>query len=345
MSIEAENSTVPFVDPSESIEKQDYGFVGVLVGWVFRLGGFVFNCIIWDAMRSLQNPAPTLLWIKHTAVWCNLFLALRITLGASGLFFSLDLESLSRLSCKAIKVLDMFLSFNPNSLVTASYLESALFLSYPTWHYNQNWKRLILKCSVVFPALVFLYSLPLIAAIDIRNGSCEIISQTGMFSMYASMIFLFSILLTGSSFGFVLSLRHYRMKKTESARNKVEFRAPKKANGEDPSAGNTNISINVSSTENRQGTKNNLFSAEDMKAIKFLLSMSFYSFIYGLLFVIVFYAIKLVNEHFGKDINFWAYFALYQEFGAGINFSMLVFSRDKPREYILERYSGFIKKR
>ena len=159
------------------------------------------------------------------------------------------------------------------------------------------------------------------------------------------MIFLFSILLTGSSFGFVLSLRHYRMKKTESARNKVEFRAPKKANGEDPSAGNTNISINVSSTENRQGTKNNLFSAEDMKAIKFLLSMSFYSFIYGLLFVIVFYAIKLVNEHFGKDINFWAYFALYQEFGAGINFSMLVFSRGKPREYILERYSGFIKKR
>ena len=178
MSSEAENSTVPFVDPSESIEKQDYGFVGVLVGWVFRLGGFVFNCIIWDAMRSLQNPAPTLLWIKHTAVWCNLFLALRITLGASGLFFSLDLESLSRLSCKAVKVLDMFLSFNPNSLVTASYLESALFLSYPTWHYNQNWKRLILKCSVVFPALVFLYSLPLIAAIDIRNGSCEIISQT-----------------------------------------------------------------------------------------------------------------------------------------------------------------------
>ena len=345
MSLDVENSTVPFVDPSESIEKQANGLVEVLLGWVFRLGGFVLNCIIWDALHRLQNPPATLLWIKHTAFWCNFFLALGITLGATEFLLSLDLTNLSRLSCKGFKFFDMFLAFTPNSLALGVYMDGPLFLSYPAWHHNQNWKRMILKCSACLAVLNFLCCLPLIAVNDFRNGSCEVISQTGMFSMYTLMISLFSVLLTGSSIVFVLSLRHYRKKRSDSVRDKVEFRSSKKANKEDPSAGNTNISTNASGTENRHGTKNNLFSDEDMNAIKFLVSVSIWSAIYGLLFVIVFYAIEIVNERFGKGINFWAYYALYQEFTAGINFFMYVFSREKPRNAILERYSGFIKKR
>ena len=345
MSLDVENSTVPFVDPSESIEKQAYGFVEILLGWVFRLGGFVLNCILWDALHSLRNPAPSLLWIKNLALWCNLFLALRITLGATEFLLSLDLTNFSRLTCKGFKFLDMFLFFNTNSFVLGVYMDSPLFLSYPTWHHNQNWKRIILKCSACFAVLNLLCCLPLIAVNDIRNDSCEVISQTGLFSMYAFMIFLFSILLTGSFIVFVILLRRYRMKRTDSVRDKVEFRASKKANEKETSAGNTNISINASGTDNRHGIKKNLFSADDMKAIKFLLFASIYGFIYGLLFVIVFYAIKLVNEQFGKDVNFWAYFVFYQEFAVGIHLFIFVFSKEKPRNAILERYSGFNKKR
>ena len=190
----------------------------------------------------------------------------------------------------------------------------------------------------------FLCCSPSIVVFYIRDGSCEIVSQTGLFLTYVLLLNSVFVFQTVMNIGFIVGLRQYRMKKTKSNRTKVEFSASREEN-EVPSSGKKNISINAAPTENRHGFKRFGFSTEDLKAIKFTFSIMTMGLIKMLLFVTSFYGVKLVNENLGKNINFWAYFELFLVYWTGTQFFILFLSKDKLRSCIRERWSGFFRKR
>ena len=140
-------------------------------------------------------------------------------------------------------------------------MDSAFLLNLPTWYYKKNWNTIIPKWSACVATMVFLCCSPSIVLFDIRNGSCEIVSQTGLFLPYVLFFLLFNIVFFAINIGFLVGLRRYRMKKKTPNRSKVEFSASKEEN-EVLSAGNKNISINTECTEKFK------FSAEDMKNVK-----------------------------------------------------------------------------
>ena len=339
MSLESVNSTALFVDPSDSsLEKQPFGRVGILVGWALRSIGVVGNCIIWDAMHSLKQPGGTMIWLKHLTFWNVLFLMRRIILDATGYIFTLDMEDVSQLTCKTFRFLEIYLFLTVLSIDLCVHMDSAFLLNLPTWYYKKNWNTLIPKSSACVAIMVFLCCLPSIVLFDIRNGSCEIVSQTGLFLTYALLFFSFTTLFSAINIGFLVGLRRYRMKKKETNRSKVEFSASKEEN-EVPAAGNKNISINTERTEKFK------FSAEDIKNVKDSILYMTIGFMLILLFVTGFYGIKLVNENLGKDINFWAYFELITVYMCGLQATVLILSKEKWRGCIRERWSWFFKKR
>ena len=339
MNSDSVNSTALFVDPSDSpLEKQPFGRVGILVGWALRSIGVVGNCIIWDATHSLKQPGGTMIWVKHMAFWHILYLMRRIILDATRYIFTLDLEDVSRLTCKAFGFLEIYLLFTAYFISSCAHMDGALLLSLPTWYSRQNWSTIILKSSACVAIITFLCCSPSIVVFDIQNGSCEIVSQTRLFLTYTLVFFSFFIYVSAIHIGFIVGLRRYRMKKNKPNRTKVEFSSSKEEKEEVRSAGNKNISINTARTEKFK------FSAEDMKAVKHSFIYMTTPLIQTMLFVTGFYGIKLVNETLGKDINFWAYFELYLVYTLGVQFFILFLSRDKLRSCLRERWSGIFRK-
>ena len=146
MSLDSVNSTALLVDPSDSpLEQQPFGRVGIFVGWALRSIGVVGNCIIWDAMHSLKDPGGTMIWVKHIAFWNFLYPMRRIILDATEYIFTLDMEDVSRLTCKAFRFLEIFFYFAAYSTSICTHMDSALLISLPTWYSRQNWNTIILK--------------------------------------------------------------------------------------------------------------------------------------------------------------------------------------------------------
>ena len=280
-----------------------------------------------------------MIWAKHIAFWHILFPMRRIILDATEYMFTLDLEDVSRLTCKAFRFLEIYIIFTVLLINLCTHMDSTLILRLPAWYHRQNWNTLIPKSSACVAIMVFLCCLPSIVLFDIRDGSCEIVSQTGLFLKYALLFFSFTTLFSAINIGFIVGLRRYRMKKKTTNRSKVEFSASKEDNEEVPSAGKQNISINTARTEK------SIFSAEDMKAMKHTFLNMTMGLIINLLFVTSFYGVQLVNENLGKNINFWAYFELFLVYGTGLQHFIMFLSRDKLRSCIRERWSGFFRKR
>ena len=267
-------------------------------------------------------------------------------LGTTETLLSINMENFSQWTCKALRFLDKFLFFITFSLVVGFFIDKVLFLKYPGWHYNQNWSSIIPKCSILCIATINILSCsPSIAACGIRNNSCEIVSKSVWISMNVFMSFLLSGFIAASNTVFVFQLRNYRLEqRNDKARPEVTFGVSKEAKEED-SNGNEKVSINSARNESRHGTETFQFSAEDMKAVKFMIFWSIALLLLSILSVIVFFAVKLVNEEFGVDIDFWAGFGLYEEYVLGLQNILSFLSRESSRKSLMERYSVFIRKR
>ena len=272
MSLELTNSTESFeAEPESTLENQPFGPWGLIFVWALRCGGFISNCIVLDVLQSLQKPGSSLLWAKYQVIWGNIFVTQRIITGATGFLLSLDVENVSRLSCKAFTFLDIFLFFTTFSHSVGFFLDKALFLKYTAWHYSQNWKNILLKCSTCLVAFNLLCFSPLLAASDIQEKSCDVTSMIIFISVFGIVCAIFIIVIAVSNAVFITELRNYRMKqKKEKDRAKVTC-SVSKTTEEKVSGDNITISISSARTESRPETETFQFSDEEMKAVKFLL--------------------------------------------------------------------------
>ena len=280
-----------------------------------------------------------MIWVKHIAFWQILYQMWRIVLDATVYVFTLDMEDVSIITCKSFRFLEMSFAFNACLTGFCVHVDGTLLITFPTWYSRQNWNTIIPKSSACIAFMTFLCCSPSIFVFDIREGSCEIVSQTGLFLMWILFFFSYFILLFALNISFIVGLHRYRMKKKETNQTKVEFSASKEENEEVPFTGKQNISINTVLTEKFN------FSADDTKAVKYMMFSTTIVLIFPLFIASGFYGVKLVNENLGTNINFWAYFELYLVYTFGLQFIILFLSKDKLRNCLRERWSGFFRKR
>ena len=229
----------------------------------------------------------------------------------------------SRATCKVFRFLGVFTLYTPLLHNSALYVDQALFLIKPTWHYKQDWKTKVPKSSAVIIIYCLLYSSTSMAMNDIRNESCEIILKPMFDFLYFFILFSVSSSLASSNIVFVVKLRRHRLKQDKKKRanaNTVKMRSKNAAEG----------------TEKVEKFQ---FSAEDLKAIRFMLT-SFISICLATLSLLVASALvlTLVKIQFQMDIFFWVGINWLADLVMGPFVLLVGFSRENTRKFIKERY-------
>ena len=225
MDYDSENSTVlhPY-STKQSVEylRENYplGYFGITFTLALPVGGFISNCVVFDLLHRIENPSTSFLWLKQMAIWNNVYLAY-ITISNVQFLLRLYVMHMLRVTCKTLSLVGTFIFYAAFAHFAPMFVDQALFLLKPTWHYKQDWKKVIPKCSLAIATFSFLYSLPYIAIVDIRNDSCEITHLSLNLANFASFCFAVCVLILSSNILFIVSLRRHRLKQEKEKLNKV----------------------------------------------------------------------------------------------------------------------------
>ena len=141
--------------------------------------GILFNCIVLDVSRRVQNDTPGAKWIQYLAIWDNFFLAhVSVTefyrLAVGSYLINAGIEF-----CKLISFGKWVSSLTASSHLVALAGDRAISMVFPDWHYNKDWLKINFKVSVgmaIFHAVIltpmlFLYNL------EGMDRSCEMTSE------------------------------------------------------------------------------------------------------------------------------------------------------------------------
>ena len=299
------------------------GYFGIIFDFVIKVVGVISNCVILDVVRKMPTPSTSSLWVKQVAI-CNMFYNFWRFLEEGNFWLRLQMYHYSRATCKVMRFLDMFTLYTPLLHCSALFVDQALFIIKPTWHYKQDWKTKVPKSSAVIIIFCLLYSSTSMALYDIRNESCEAILTPMEAVQNTFLLFLASSSVASSNIVFVVKLRHLRLKqakkKKQNASNTVEMRSQNAAEG-------------TETVEKFQ------FSEEDIKAIRYMLT-SFISVCLAVLSVHVSSAlvVHLVKNRFQADMFHWVLFGWLGDFVLGPFVLLSIVWRENTRKFIKERY-------
>ena len=324
MNVDAENSTNSLFDTTRRsaellIDNYPLGYVGITLTFALLVGGFISNCVLFDVLRRQNNS--TLVWVTHLVCWNNVYLALNFFDAALRLVTQIQLAHFSRIACKAFRFLALLVHCAPLLHLAAIFVDQALFLTNPTWHYKQNWKKEIPKISAAVTLYCLLYSSPMVFINDIRVDSCETIFLPLWEFLYTFNFLLLSSLVASSNIVFIIKLRQNRMSKNDDKLNSSVA-----TNGEKNDA------------EPRQKQKFS-FSAEDMKAVKFMLFFFLGTLLLVLtIFLFTFLDRLLVKTRSEVDIIFWLGIGWMESFIKGVFILLIFSSKELIRKLIINRY-------
>ena len=180
--------------------------------------GILFNCIVLDVSRRVQNNTPGAKWIQYLAIWDNVFLAhvsvtefYRLTVGSYLIDAGVEV-------CKLISFSNWISSLTASSHLVALAGNRAINMAFPDWHYAIDWLKINFKISVgmaIFHAVIltpmlFLYTLEGV------DKSCEMTSeyevavklyQLIVFTMFYSVTHFFLVLTASVIFVYQLKVR------------------------------------------------------------------------------------------------------------------------------------------
>ena len=326
MDVEPENSTNSlFYTTRRSAEllREDYplGHFGIALTFVLLIGGFISNCFLFDWLRSEQNS--TRVWVKHLVCWNNADLAFKLLDATLNWLTQIRLAHYSSITCRAFRFSAMFLHCGPLMHAAAVFIDQALFITIPTWHYTQNWKKEIPVVSAAIAIYSLLYSSPMVVINDIRFDSCETTFVPLWNFLYTFNFILASSLVASSNIVFIVKLRQNRLRKNNGKQN------PRVA---------TIGKGNKKTAETNEKLKYS-FSAEDMKAIKVMAFFLIATLLSVLTFSVLTYLVRqLADTQFQMDIFFWVILGWLDNFGRGLFTLLGVLSRESSRRSIMERY-------
>ena len=138
----------------------------------FALLGISLNGIVIDVASKIRNQTSGNKWMKLLAFWDTAFLTI-ITL-EEFLFetFGIGLDDINVISCKMHPYARFWSTANASAHLVMMAIDRALSITFPTWHYNRNWNKLVPIISV---SITFFYAigiLPTLWANQIRGGVC-----------------------------------------------------------------------------------------------------------------------------------------------------------------------------
>ena len=322
MEVVAENSTISLLyttrRPAELLrENYPLGYFGITLSFAFIVGGFISNCFLFDWLRKQENT--TLLWVKHLICWNNDGLVFKFLNTTLNWFTEIRLEHSSRIACKGFRVLALFLHCAPILYVAAVFVDQALFMTIPTWHYKQDWKKEIPKISAAITLYCLLYSSPMVFINDIRVDSCETIFLPLWVFLYTFNFILVSFLVSSSNIIFIFKLRQKRMKKN-NAKQKSNVATNEGKNAEEK-------------TQNPKFS----FSVEDLKAVKVMLFFFFGTLVLLLTLLVLSFLVRhLADNQFQMD--FWVVLDWVENFGKGLFPLLFTLSRESTRKSLMNRY-------
>ena len=316
---DAENSTSSsFYTKRQSGEllRENYplGYFGITLHFALLVLGFIANCILFEAIRKLENSS--MVWMKHFICWNNFSLALDFLNATLNWLTPIRLAHSSRIACRATEFFSSFLFHTPLLMLSTLFVDQALFMTNPTWHFKQEWKKQIPKISAAITLYSFLYCSPMVVINDIRFNSCEV-----TFVPLSDFLFSFNIFLAGfsvcsSNIIFIVKLRQNRMEKDKQ----------KKPSGEPH-------------TDKKTQKQKFSFSEDDWKAVKVML----FFFIGIMLLLSVLTAVSFLvksqaESQFQMDIFFWVVLGWILNFQKGLFILLYCLARDSSRNILLQRY-------
>ena len=261
------------------------------------------------------------MWVTHLVCWNNVYLAFNFFDAALRLVTQIQLAHFSRIACKAFHFLALFVHCAPLLHFAAIFVDQALFLTNPTWHYKHYWKKEIPKVSAAITLYCLLYSSPMVFINDIRVDSCKTTFLPLWEFLYSFNFLLLSSLVASSNIVFIIKLRQNRMSKNDDKLNSSVA-----MNGEKNDA------------EPRQKQKFSV-SAEDMKAVNIMLFFFLGTLLLVLtIFLFTFLVRLLVKTRSEVDIIFWLGIDWMESFIKGVFILLIFSSKELIRKLIINRY-------